>query len=154
MINDRYAKAYAEVLEIISYFPEEEYNKIPKEDIEFYKNNRDKNYKFTIDPEVDLAEQNISKEASAVILTMFRDYFATEDQKQKLKELIVLNEKKLYLEKREKYNFDSLFTNRISNENTLENQKNRTVETSLIEYKENFFNKFKNFILRLLHIKN
>ena len=37
MIDNKYAKAYTEVLEIIKYFPEEEYNKIPKEKIEFYK---------------------------------------------------------------------------------------------------------------------
>ena len=48
MINTIYAKAYTEVLEIIKHFPEEEYNKIPKEKIEFYKANRDKNYNFTI----------------------------------------------------------------------------------------------------------
>ena len=42
MINSMYAKAYTEVLEIIKYFPEEEYVKIPKEKIEFYKNNMDR----------------------------------------------------------------------------------------------------------------
>ena len=31
MINSTYAKAYTEVLEIISYFPEDEYSKIPKD---------------------------------------------------------------------------------------------------------------------------
>ena len=44
MINTIYAKAYTEVLEIIRHFPQEEYNKIPKEKIEFYKNNMDKNH--------------------------------------------------------------------------------------------------------------
>ena len=37
MINSRYAKAYTEVLEIIKYFPKEEFAKIPEEKIEFYK---------------------------------------------------------------------------------------------------------------------
>ena len=36
MINSTYSRAYTEVLEIIKYFPEEEYSKIPKEKIEFY----------------------------------------------------------------------------------------------------------------------
>lgn len=35
MINSKYAKAYTEVLEIIKYFPQEEYDKIPKEKIAF-----------------------------------------------------------------------------------------------------------------------
>ena len=29
MVNSKYAKAYTEVLEIISYFPQEAYNKNP-----------------------------------------------------------------------------------------------------------------------------
>ena len=45
MVNSKYAKAYTEVLEIISYFPQEAYNKIPSEKINFYKQNMDKNYK-------------------------------------------------------------------------------------------------------------
>mgnify|MGYP007072994665 FL=1 len=36
MINT-YSKAYTEVFEIIKYLPKEEYNKIPKDKIEFYK---------------------------------------------------------------------------------------------------------------------
>lgn len=84
MINIKYAKAYTEVLEIIKYFPEYELNKISQEKIDYYKKNMDKNYKFEINPKIDLAEQNISKEASAIIISLFRDYFATEKQKQQL----------------------------------------------------------------------
>lgn len=114
MVNSIYAKAYTEVLEIIKYFPEEEFNKIPNEKIEFYKNNMDKNYKFTINPEIDLAEQNVSKEASAIIVIIFRDYFATEEQRKKLEELIKLNEKKFEIEKREKYNPNDIFKEKIN----------------------------------------
>ena len=52
MINT-YAKAYTEVLEILKYFSEEEYSKIPQEKIEFYKNNMDKNYNYNINPNID-----------------------------------------------------------------------------------------------------
>jgi len=149
MTNNRYARAYKEVLEIIKYFPEEEYNKIPKEKIEFYKNNIDKDYEFTINPEIDLSEQNISKEANAIIIALYQDYFATEEQKLKIQEILELNERKAEQEKRKKYNPDDLF----KNVNKIENiQKNET-ETALVEYKENFFTKFKNFIFKLLHIK-
>ena len=54
MINIAYAKAYTEVLEIIKYFPKEEYAKIPEEKIEFYKNNMDKDYNFKINPEISI----------------------------------------------------------------------------------------------------
>ena len=82
-------------MEIIKYFPEEEYNKIPKDKIEFYKKNMDQEYNFVIDPNLDLANQNISKEASAIIVTLFRDYFATDEQKKKIEELIYIDVEKI-----------------------------------------------------------
>ncbi len=150
MTNDKYAKAYKEVLEIIKYFPEEEYNKIPKEKIDFYIKNMDRNYEFSIDPLIDLSEQNISREANAIIVTLFEDYFATDEQKKKIKKILESNQNEEEDKKREQYNPDDLFKNKNKNENTYTNQS--TENTSLVEYKESFFTRFKNFILNLLHL--
>ena len=147
-IKNNYAKAYKEVLEIIQYFPEEEYNKIPKEKIEFYKNNMDKEHEFILNPEIDLSEQNILKETYTIIITLFQDYFASEKQKEKIKEILELNERKAEKEKNEKYNPDDLFKNRYKVEPSLQNENQ---ETGLLEYKESFFIKLKNFIMKLLH---
>ena len=149
MINNTYAKAYTEVLEILKYFPEEEYKKIPIEKINFYKSNMDKEYKFTINPEIDLANQNISKEANAIIVSLYRDYYATEEQKVKINEILDLNQKKEELEKRKKYNPDDIFRN---NQQLNRDIENLDTTTQLVKYKENFFVKFKNFIFKLLHI--
>ena len=153
MINTIYAKAYTEVLEIIKHFPEEEYNKIPKEKIEFYKDNKDKDYNFTINPEIDLSEQNISAEANAILVNLFRDYFATEEQKVKIKEILDLNQKKEEQEKREKYNPDDIFKKANKNKEitNIETSDGNT-NTALIEYKESFFARLKNFIFKILHI--
>ena len=147
MVNDTYAKAYKEVLEIIKYFPKEEYNRIPKERIEYYKNNMDKNYKFTINPEIDLSEQNVSKEAGAIIVTLFRDYFATEEQRKKLEELIKLNEKKSEIQKKGKYNSNDIFKEKVN----VNNDTQRVTENNLpIEIrKENFFKRLINYIKSL-----
>ena len=150
MMSNNYAKAYKELLEIIKHFPLEEYNKIPKEKIKFYEENMDKNYNFTINPNIDLSEQNISKEAKALIVTLYEDYFATEEQKEKIKEILELNQKKAEQEKRKKYNPQDLFeTNKVIGKV----QNNNKQETALTQYKENFFIRFKNYILKLLHIK-
>lgn len=154
MINSTYAKAYREVLEIIKYFPEEEYSKIPKEKIEFYKNNMDRDYNFTINPEIDLSEQNISPEANAIIVNLFTDYYATEKQKIKIKEILDFNQKKAEREKREKYNPNNIFKKVEKPQNTsieIETTKSSN-NTALIEYKESFFARFKNFIFKILHI--
>ena len=146
MTNNKYAKAYKEVLEIIKYFPEEEYNKIPKEKIEFYNKNMDQEYEFAINPSIDLGKQNISNEANAIIVKLFQDYYATESQKVKIKEILELNEKKKEQKIREKYSPDDLFNNKNIYENV---QKCKSQENALIKYKEKFCTKFKNFIMKL-----
>ena len=156
MMSNNYAKAYKELLEIIKHFPLEEYNRIPKEKIKFYEENMDKNYNFTVNPNIDLSEQNISKETKALIVTLYEDCFATKEQKEKIKEILELNQKKAEQEKRKKYNPGDLFKNQKEDVNNNEEEKSveSIKEVSLVEYKENFFTKFKNFILKLLHIKS
>ena len=145
MINIAYAKAYTEVLEIIKYFPKEEYAKIPEEKIEFYKNNMDKDYNFKINPEIDLSEQSISPEANAIMINLFTDYYATEEQKIKIKNILDSNQQKEEQEKRERYNPDNIFKNRNS-ENIIQN------EVALVEYKESIFKRFINKIKSFFHI--
>lgn len=145
MINIAYAKAYTEVLEIIKYFPKEEYAKIPEEKIEFYKNNMDKDYNFKINPEIDLSEQSISPEANAIMINLFTDYYATEEQKIKIKNILDSNQQKEEQEKRERYNPDNIFKNR-NTENIIQN------EVALVEYKESIFKRFINKIKSIFYM--
>ena len=151
-MNNKYARAYKEVLEIIKYFPKEEYNKIPKEKIDFFNQNMDKDYSFEINPNIDLSEQNISIEANATIVALYMDYFATEEQKEKIIKILKQNEIKEEAEKSKKYNPEDLFRNKNKVEVETEVEENIVEEKSLVEYKESFFTKFKNFIFKLLHI--
>ena len=98
-MTNAYTRAYTEVLEILSHFSKEEYAKIPTKKIEFYRSNMDKKYNYKINPEVNLAEQEISKEANAILITLFRDYFASEKQKIALKKLLNQNQLKEEQEK-------------------------------------------------------
>ena len=141
-----YKKAYTEVIEIIKYFPKEEYDKIPLEKINYYKENMDKNYNFQINPNIELEKQNISKEANAILVTLFYDYFATDRQKEVLNNLLKQNQQKLEIRKYEEYNPNNLFMqSTIKQQNTETLQENQK-ETSLVEIKESFFTKFINFI--------
>ena len=151
-MNEKNAKVYTEVLEIIKHFSAEEYSKLPKEKIEFYEKNMDKDYKFVINPDMDLEKQNISKEATAIIITLFMDYLATQEQKVKIKEILDLNQKKEEQEKREKYNPDNIFKNENKTQNNAAEISENNTNTALIEYKESFFTKLKEFIFKILHI--
>ena len=150
-MNNKYAKAYTEVIEIIGYFAEEEYNKIPKEKIEFYENNKDTNYIFKINPDIDLDKQKISKEAYSILVSLFRDYFATDRQKEVLNNLLTQNEKKLEEEKFKKYNPENIFK-KSNQENKIEENIIQN-EVALVEYKESIFKRFINKIKSIFNIK-
>ncbi len=148
MINT-YAKAYTEVLEILKYFSEEEYSKIPQEKINFYKNNMDKNYNYNINPNIDLSKQYISKEANAILITLFRDYFATESQKKTLNNLLNQNQNKLENIRREKYNSNNIFSKNYRNID-IEDKENKQ-ELALIEINDmKWYKKIWKFIKELL----
>lgn len=141
-----YKRAYTEVIEIIKYFPNEEYAKIPLEKINYYKENMDKDYNFKINPNIELEKQNISREANAILVTLFNDYFATDRQKEILNNLLKQNQQILEELKQEKYNPNNLFMqSKTQQQNTVTIKENNS-ENSLIEIKENFFTKFINFI--------
>ena len=109
MKDSLYAKACTEVLEILSHFSEEDLSKIPSDKIEFFKSNSDKDYNYKIDPEVDLSEQYISDEANAIIIGLYREYFATEHQRIVLDDVLRHNQVLLDRENRRKYNPDNIF---------------------------------------------
>ena len=143
-----YAMAYTELLELLRYLPKEEYDRIPKEKIEFYEKNKDKNYEFVFDPAKPLQEQNISRKTNGIIVMLFRDYFATEEQKEKLKTILKRNDEKLQKEASEKYNPDNLFKQRNIIETGQVEENN-----ALIEYKESIFTKIIKFIKRIIKRK-
>ena len=152
MTND-YARAYTEVLEILKFLPKEEYNKIPSDKIAFYEKYKDNNYDYKFDITKSLEEQKISKETNAIIVTLFRDFFATQIQKEKLEIILKQNEKENQEELRRKYNPDNVFHNNIAN---VEFNSNNSVtnETSMCEYKNSFFDKIKKWFKRLFYNKN
>lgn len=84
MISVEYANAYSEVLEILKYISKEDYEKIPNSKIELFESNHNEDYIFKYNPNKTLDEQNVSKTAKAIIAILFRDYWATEIQKEKI----------------------------------------------------------------------
>ncbi len=153
MISERYANAYTEVLEILNHLSEEELSKIPEEKIDFYKQNKNNDYEFKFNTRLDYDKQNISREANAILVSLYLDYFATEEEKIKINEILDLNLRKEEVEKRIKYNKDDIFKTEDNINKEIEPIKNEeTINNKLIKTKESFFVKFKNFIFKLLHI--
>lgn len=128
MINEKYEKAYVEVLDLLQHLPEDEYQKIPQEEIDFFENNKDAKYVCEIDYDKPLEEQDISQEANSIIVNLFLKYFATDLQREKVEKILEQNEQKEEEEKRKRYNSDDIFMKK-------ETIKNEPV-VSVVEYKQ------------------
>jgi len=135
-------KAYVEILEILKYFPKDEYNKIPSILIEKMKINMDKEYKYEIKNIDNFQEQEMLKETETILAILYRDYLANEEQKNmffiKEREKVKLLEE----EKRKKYNIDDLFK-----QSKKEVEKEIQVDNiKLIDYNKSFSQKIINII--------
>lgn len=145
MVNVEYANAYSEVLGILKFISKEDYDKIPESKIELFTVNSNKEYNFVYNPEKTLDEQNVSKRAKAIIGILFRDYWATEVQREKIvrkqkNDRLILEE-----EKKSLYDVENIFKKRNMNNEEIEVKEE---VTEMIVYKENLivkiFNKIKN----------
>lgn len=149
MVSTEYANAYSEVLEILKVISKEDYEKIPANKIELFKLNSNKEYEFTYDSEKTLDEQNVSKRAKVIIGILFRDYWATEVQREKIirkqkNDRLILEEQKKSL-----YDIENIFKKQnICNEIEAKEEVNE-----MIVYKENFITRVFNKIKKLLKIK-
>ena len=156
-MEDNCAKAYKEVYEILKNIPKEDLNKIPEEIREVFARNKDENYEFKIDNSKTFEQQNLLDETKAILANIFRDYWATPYQKERIMAKEKQDREKLEEEKREKYKSDDIFKNRKNNIKIQQRQEDINVEQQSVNLpatieKEHFYNKLINFIKRIFHI--
>ena len=149
-MNNR-KNAYTEVYTILQDLNEEEYNKIPPEVIETLDANRNKEYEYFLDDELELKDQPMLPETKAILFNLFRDYLATPEQKTKIIRMQNEARQKNELKKQQMYNTD-VFANKSINKPTKidENEvKANNEKKQLVAYKENIFKRILNKIKSL-----
>lgn len=109
-------KEYNEILEILKHIPSYDYFKIPDEKIEFFKTYSVKDYDFKIE---NINDAKISRETFAIYTSLYRDYIATNEEKEKINEILLLNQKR----KEEKYSSKKLFNSKKENEKLVKVEK-------------------------------
>ena len=148
MENLEYANAYSEVNEILKSISKEDYEKIPKSKIELFKKCSNPNYKFNYNPNFTLEEQNVSKRARAIIAILFRDYWATDIQRNKIVKMQKNEFSRLEMEKEKKYDVNNIFNN------AKKNKENTTSDNEwIIIYKKSFFQRLKEKIKYIIKNK-
>ena len=146
---DNYPKAYKEVLEVLKYVPQESVDKIPNEMLNMFKVKMDKSWNFEVDINKPFEEQNLLDETKAIFANIFREYWATPYQKERIEAREKYELEKIEEEKRKKYNPDEIFkNNKVQDieEMPQEIENNLPVEVK----KEKFFERLIVFIKRFL----
>ena len=107
-----YNKAYVEVLEFLKFIPLDEFYKIPKEEIDFMEENKDREYNY----KYDITNPVLSKKAKAIITNLYMENFASQEEKTKIKDILKLNSIKSETEKQLQYGTSIEFKNKYKNE--------------------------------------
>lgn len=131
MVSTEYKIAYSEILEILKYVSKEDFDKIPLEMIEMFKKNASNESVFKYNPNETLQEQNVSETTRTIIAILFRDYWASQEQKAKI--IAVQNSEREKI-RQEKYSPDNLFKN--VKRNQINEETTQIENVAMVEYKE------------------
>lgn len=141
MVELRYRNAFKEVDEILKYTDINLANKIPKKFIDFLRANMNNEYEFNVQEGLHLNKQNLSEEANNILALIYRDYWATEEEKEEFRkkdeEERKLNEEKL------KHIFD-----RKDNEQIEEKKNNQLIKIEHESFIKRLFSKIKRFFCK------
>lgn len=154
MADIQYANAYTEVLDILKHISKEDYEKIPKSKIKVFEENCNKNYNFTYDENKTLDEQNVSEITKVIIAILFRDYWATKEQRyiiiKKQQEIKDQKQKELMAKFEQNKNISEKDLKKVDVANDLDLDIDYARETNLEIYKEE--NIFKRIISKIREI--
>ncbi len=148
-MEDNYQKAYKEILEILKYVPEESVKKIPQEMRDMFEKEQLKTYDFQIDTSKTFEEQELLEETKAILANIFRDYWATPYQKERIEIKEKYDRQQSEEQKRKIYNPNDVFKNKNNRNPDFEKLSNLPIEVK----KESFFKKIINFFKKKFHIE-
>ena len=148
MVKTNYANAYKEVLVVLNNLIKEDYNKIPKEYIEFLTENCNNDYDFFYDTSKTFEHQDLLDETKYILFGLFEKFGSSEMQKQKIRAFRNNYYQKMEEERKAKYNTD-IFKDR----NNYKQEKDNVItnEVSMEEYKDSFIRRIINKIKRIFH---
>ena len=138
-----YKRAYKEVYEVLLTLPEEDVNKVPKNMLEMFEANMDKEYNFKVDINKSFEEQNFSDITKIIIANLFKDYWATSRQREKIIEIQNMQRIVLENEKKKQYSLDNIFKDKNVNETTNIDSENKNLPIQIKD--KNFFEKIIDF---------
>ena len=104
-----YPKAYKEVLEVLKCLTRESVSKIPHEILETFEQFKDNNHEFEIRENDDLSNLDLMEETKAIFVNLYRDYWATEMERERIMNIQQGLIREIEIEKYRKYNPENIF---------------------------------------------
>lgn len=151
-MEDNYSKAYKEVIEILNFVPKESVDKIPQTMIDTFKVKMDKNYDFKVDINKSFEEQDLLDETKAIFANIFRDYWATPYQKERIEAKEKYDRQKMEEEKKAKYNANDIFNKRDKIESVEKVEETNANNLPIEIKKDSFYKKIIKFFKSFFHI--
>lgn len=153
----KYSNACREVVTLFDYFLDEnDLSKIPEKQIKYLREKANQQYNYIVDEYKTLEEQEISKEAKAIIVSLYKKYFATNEQKKKIDEIIAILDRQKNTKKFNNSGVNTLeealkYKNSINDR--AENKSNEIIEDKALVKSESIWEKIINKISRFFHLK-
>ena len=147
MVTEEYKVAYSEVLEILNHVSKEEYEKIDKDELEFYEKNKKDGYNFNYDVDKTLDEQGVSKIAKVIIARIYRDFWASDEER---KEILEMQDN---IRKNLKNNMQIDFDPEIAFKKNIKVEENNSVNKEIVKVEDkSAFSRFIDKIKSIFHI--
>lgn len=88
-LDKSFSKAATEVLEILNYVEDEEFNKIDKTFINMLEKCKDENHEFKINENDDFDSLVLTQKTNDLLAYIYRKYWANEEEKKEFDELLM-----------------------------------------------------------------
>ena len=146
MINET-ELAYAEVDAILELLEDEYLKKIPAQVREFFKKEKNKEYRININAKIGLDEHNLKDETISILTLLQINYLCdSEEEKQEILNELYENDRLKEEELREKYNPDNIFKSKVKIDKNINSES-----VAIMKYRErSIIKRILDKILRLL----
>lgn len=145
MVSKELSEAAVELNTILEYTSQDVINKIPKKFLTFMKEIASTTYQFKYDTSKPLEEQDIKPKTKGLIALIYKDYLCNEQEKQEYLNTVSRVIEGIEQEKRELYNPDNIFKNRVQDK--VEAPKTHNLPVAI--KRESIFSKIVSFMKRL-----
>ena len=145
MLNSEYCEAISETLDILNHTDIKYIKKIPNDFLDFLKQNALSDYVSKLDHSVPMNEMNLKEETKNLLGSIYRNWWCSEEEKEKYEKIIQENHIKEQEELKKNYNAKEIFKKHTENINNNSAKGSVTIVNKKESIFKSIINKIKTF---------